>query len=132
MFPNQFSVYLHDTPADHLFDRTKRAMSHGCVRVEDPVKLAGYVLASQGDWNEGKIRDAIAPPGKGETVTPITVDLEQPVPVYLVYLTAFMRDGVLHFRADPYGKDSRVISRMGSAATEDRSECEQLEELAGG
>ena len=106
-------------------------MSHGCVRVEDPVKLAGYVLAPQGGWNEQKIREAIAPPKKGETVTPITVDLEQAVPVYLVYLTAFMRDGVLQFRDDAYGKDSRVVSRMGKAAAEDRSECEQLEELAG-
>jgi murein L,D-transpeptidase YcbB/YkuD len=131
MFPNQFSVYLHDTPADHLFDLSKRTLSHGCVRVEDPVKLAGYVLARQDDWSEGKIREAIAPPKAGEAVTSITVDLEQPVPVYLVYLTAFMRDGVLHFRDDPYGKDSRVVNRMGKAAPEDRSECEQLEEIAG-
>ena len=132
MFPNQFSVYLHDTPADHLFDRSRRTLSHGCVRVEDPVKLAGYVLARQGDWSEQQIREAIASPKPGEAVTPITVDLKQPVPVYLVYLTAFMRDGVLHFRDDPYGKDSRVIGRMGKPAPEERSECEQLEELAGG
>lgn len=132
MFPNQFSIYLHDTPADHLFDRSKRTLSHGCVRVEDPVKLAGYVLAHQGDWSEQKIQEAIAPPKAGETVTPTTVDLKQPVPVYLVYLTAFVRDGVLHFRDDPYGKDSRVVRPMGNPAPLDRSECEQLEELAGG
>jgi murein L,D-transpeptidase YcbB/YkuD len=60
------------------------------------------------------------------------VDLEQPVPVYLVYLTAFMRDGALHFRGDPYGKDARVISRMGKPALGDRSVCKELEELAGG
>jgi L,D-transpeptidase YcbB len=132
MFPNQFSVYLHDTPADHLFDRSKRTLSHGCVRVEDPVKLAGYVLGHQGDWNEQNIREAIDPPQPGERVTPTTVDLEQPVPVYLVYLTAFMRDGVVHFRDDPYGKDSRVISSLGKPAALDRSECEQLEEIAGG
>jgi L,D-transpeptidase YcbB len=130
MFPNQFSVYLHDTPADHLFDLSKRTLSHGCVRVEDPVKLAGYVLARQGEWSEQKIHDAIAPPKAGEAATSITVDLEQPVPVYLVYLTAFIRDGVLHFRDDPYGKDSRVVNRMGTAAPEERSECERLEDLA--
>jgi murein L,D-transpeptidase YcbB/YkuD len=130
MFPNQFSVYLHDTPADHLFDLSKRTLSHGCVRVEDPVKLAGYVLARQGEWSEQKIREAIAPPKAGEAATSITVDLEQPVPVYLVYLTAFIRDGVLHFRDDPYGKDSRVVNRMGTAAPEERSECERLEDLA--
>jgi len=132
MFPNQFSVYLHDTPADHLFDRAERTLSHGCVRVEDPVKLAGYVLARQGDWNEKKIREAIEPPKSAETAAPITVDLKQPVPVYLVYLTAFMRDGRLHFRNDPYGKDSRAIRPMGKPASLERSECEQLEELAGG
>ncbi len=130
MFPNQFSVYLHDTPTDRLFERSKRTLSHGCVRVEDPVKLAGYVLADQGDWTEPKIREAIARPKAGQTVAPITVDLKQPVPVYLVYLTAFMRDGVLHFRDDPYGKDSRVVRRMGMPAAADRSECGQLEELA--
>src|SRR5829696_8683281 len=132
MFPNQFSVYLHDTPADHLFDRSRRTLSHGCVRVEDPVKLAGYVLAHQGDWSEPKIREAIARPKAGQTVAPITVDLKQPVPVYLVYLTAFMRNGVLQFRDDPYGKDSRVVRQMGKPAADGRSECEQLEELAGG
>ena len=131
MFPNQFSVYLHDTPADHLFDRSRRTLSHGCVRVEDPVKLAGYVLAHQGDWSEPKIREAIARPKAGQTVAPITVDLKQPVPVYLVYLTAFMRNGVLQFRDDPYGKDSRVVRQMGKPAAADRSECEQLQELAG-
>jgi L,D-transpeptidase YcbB len=131
MFPNQYSIYLHDTPADHLFDRSKRTLSHGCVRVEDPVKLAGYVLARQGDWDEEKIREAIEPPGAGE-VSPISVDLEHPVPVYLVYLTAFVRDGVLQFRDDPYGKDRRAMGPMGKAAPLDRTECEQLEELAGG
>jgi murein L,D-transpeptidase YcbB/YkuD len=54
------------------------------------------------------------------------------VPVYLVYLTAFMRDGVLHFRDDPYKKDSRAMSTMGKPAPADRTECNELEELAGG
>ena len=132
MFPNQFSIYLHDTPADHLFDRSKRTLSHGCVRVEDPVKLAGYVLARQGDWDEAKVREAMAPSTTGDPVTPITVDLEQPIPVYLVYLTAFMRDGRLQFRDDPYGKDRKATGPLGKPAALDRSECEQLKELAGG
>jgi L,D-transpeptidase YcbB len=131
MFPNRFSIYLHDTPADHLFNRQERTLSHGCVRVEDPVKLAGYVLDGQGDWTEEKIRAAMQPADSGE-VEPVPVDLEAPVPVYLVYLTAFMRDGVLHFRDDPYRKDARAMGTMGKAASTDRSECEELEELAGG
>ena len=131
MFPNRFSIYLHDTPTRHLFQQRERTMSHGCVRVEDPVKLAGYVLGGQGDWTEAKIRDAMQPADSGD-VEPVPVDLEQPVPVYLVYLTAFMRDGALHFRSDPYGKDARVMSRMGKPSPADRSECKELEELAGG
>jgi L,D-transpeptidase YcbB len=132
MFPNQFSIYLHDTPADHLFEQQERTLSHGCVRVEDPVKLAGYVLDGQKDWDEDKIREAMQPPDNAGNVMPVTVDLEKPVPVYLVYLTAFMRDGVLHFRHDPYGRDSRAMGRLGTPAAVDRSECEQLEDLAGG
>ena len=131
MFPNQFSIYLHDTPTRQLFQQRERTLSHGCVRVEDPVKLAGYVLGGQGDWTEEKIHDAMQPADSGD-VEPLPVDLEQPVPVYLVYLTAFMRDGALHFRGDPYGKDARVMSRMGKPALVDRSECKELEELAGG
>jgi L,D-transpeptidase YcbB len=131
MFPNQFSIYLHDTPADQLFQRHDRTLSHGCVRVEDPVKLAGYVLQGQDDWNEKKIREAMQPADSGE-VEPVPVDLKQPVPVYLVYLTAFMRDGELHFRGDPYRKDARVMGTMGKSAEIDRSECKELEELAGG
>lgn len=131
MFPNQFSIYLHDTPAGRLFDRTERTLSHGCVRVEDPVKLAGYVLHGQGDWDEDKIREAMQPADSAE-VKPLPVDLQDPVPVYLVYLTAFVRDGVLHFRDDPYKKDARAMGNMGRPASLERSECERLEQLAGG
>jgi L,D-transpeptidase YcbB len=131
MFPNQFSIYLHDTPADHLFERHERTLSHGCVRVEDPVKLAGYVLHRQGDWDEDKIRKAMQPADSGD-VEPVPVDLKEPVPVYLVYLTAFVRDGELNFRDDPYKKDARAMSTMGKPAPLDRSDCKELEELAGG
>jgi murein L,D-transpeptidase YcbB/YkuD len=131
MFPNQYSIYLHDTPADHLFDRQERTLSHGCVRVEDPVKLAMYILKDEGDWTEDKIREAMQPADSAE-VEPVPVDLKEPVPVYLVYLTAFVRDGVLHFREDPYRKDARAMGRMGKSAQLERTECEELEELAGG
>ena len=132
MFPNQFSIYLHDTPADHLFEKNKRTLSHGCVRVEDPVKLAGYVLDGQKGWGDDEIREAIAPADSTAEVQQTTVDLEHPVPVYLLYLTAFMRDGVLNFREDPYGKDRQAIARLGQPAAADRSQCTQLKELSGG
>ena len=130
MFPNQFSIYLHDTPADKLFARQERTLSHGCVRVEDPVTLAGYVLRGQKDWDEEKIRQAMQPADSAK-VEPVPVELERPVPVYLVYLTAFIRDGVLHFRDDPYKKDARVMATMGKPAPIDRSECEELERAVG-
>jgi L,D-transpeptidase YcbB len=132
MFPNQFSIYLHDTPTDHLFDKQRRTLSHGCVRVEDPVKLAGYALDGQKGWGDDEIREAMGPADSTEDVKPTTVDLEHPVPVYLLYLTTFMRDGELQFRDDPYGKDRQAMARMGQPAAADRSQCKALKELAEG
>ena len=59
MFPNQYAIYLHDTPSRRSFGQPQRTLSHGCVWVEKPVDLADYVLAGQGDWNEKKIRQAM-------------------------------------------------------------------------
>jgi L,D-transpeptidase YcbB len=131
MFPNQFSIYLHDTPADSLFEKQNRTLSHGCVRVEDPVKLAGYVLDKQEGWGDDQILEAIAA-DPTKDMAPTSVYLKHPVPVYLLYLTAFVRDGVLHFRDDPYSKDRRAMARMGRPVPGDRSECEQLKKLAEG
>ncbi|HEX6432638.1 MAG TPA: L,D-transpeptidase family protein, partial [Gemmatimonadales bacterium] len=81
MFPNQFAVYLHDTPAPELFNRPKRTLSHGCVWVEKPVELADYVLAGQDDWDEKKIREAMQmahSADEEESVDGHTVALERP------------------------------------------------------
>jgi L,D-transpeptidase YcbB len=129
MFPNQFAIYLHDTPADSLFEKQKRTGSRGCVRVEHAAKLAGYVLDKQEGWGDDKILEAIAA-DPTKDIAPTSVYLKHPVPVYLVYLTAFVRDGVLQFRDDPYSKDQRAMARMGPPAPVDRSECEQLKKLA--
>jgi murein L,D-transpeptidase YcbB/YkuD len=131
MFPNQFSVYLHDTPADSLFQKQDRTLSNGCVRVEDPVKLAGYVLDQQEGWGNKQILEALAA-DPTKDIAPTSVYLKHPVPVYLIYLTAFVRDGVLNFRDDPYGKDHRAMAHMGEPAPSDRSECEQLKKLTEG
>jgi murein L,D-transpeptidase YcbB/YkuD len=125
MFPNQFSIYLHDTPADSLFQKPDKTATHGCVRVEDAVKLAGYVLDRQNGWGDKEILEAIAA-DPTKDMAPTSVYLKQPVPVYLVYLTAFVRDGVLHFRDDPYSKDHRAMARMGPPAPGDPTQCEQL------
>jgi murein L,D-transpeptidase YcbB/YkuD len=127
MFPNQFAVYLHDTPDRDLFKRPKRTLSHGCVLVENPVELADYALAGQDEWNEENIRDAMETPLSAGTVT-----LVRPVPVYIVYLTAFVRDGVLNFRRDVYGKDRKAIAGLEKLTPIDHQLCEELQKLVEG
>lgn len=104
IFPNDESVYLHSTPATQLFGRARRDFSHGCVRVEDPVALAQWVLQDQPQWTRERIEAAMA------GAAPLRVDLKQPLPVILFYLTAMvMPDGdALHFADDIYGHDARL------------------------
>jgi murein L,D-transpeptidase YcbB/YkuD len=103
MFPNQFNVYLHDTPADSLFARASRSFSHGCVRLENPIALAEYVLRDQPEWTREKIQEAM---DAGEERT---VKLRAAIPVYLGYWTARVSaDGMLQFRRDVYGIDARL------------------------
>jgi murein L,D-transpeptidase YcbB/YkuD len=135
MFPNQFAVYLHDTPTRKLFKRPKRTLSHGCVWVEKPVELADYVFAGQDDWDEKKIREAMETAhsaGEEGNADGHTVALERPVPVYIVYLTAFVREGVLNFRRDPYGMDREAIARLGKPSPSNPRLCEELQKLVEG
>jgi murein L,D-transpeptidase YcbB/YkuD len=107
MFPNSFNVYLHDTPADSLFARATRSYSHGCVRLEQPEKLAEYVLADQPEWTRQKI-DAAMHSGAERSVK-----LRAPIPVYLGYWTARVSaDGILQFRDDLYTIDRRQMTLM--------------------
>ncbi len=128
MFPNRFNIYLHDTPSRKLFDRPVRTLSHGCVRVENPVQLAEFALDGQEGWDEGRIREAME---DSKAKRGRTVPLEQPVPVYLLYLTAFMREGELQFRNDPYGKDRRAMRGLGRPAPDEPPICEELDRLLG-
>ena len=100
LMPNRHAVYLHDTPADNLFDKVGRAFSHGCVRLEEPVALAKYVLADQPEWTEDKITTAMH---AGEERV---VKLAQPLPVHLVYFTAWVDDkGQVQVFKDVYQRD---------------------------
>ncbi len=107
MFPNQFDIYMHDTPAHSLFGRNARALSHGCVRLEHPDRLADYVFEGDPAWPPEKIREAM------EADSSRQVAVRRKLPVYIVYLTAFARDGQIQFRDDPYGADARAIARLG-------------------
>jgi len=107
MFPNQFNVYLHDTPADSLFARATRSYSHGCVRLEQPVELAKYVLKDQPSWDAAAIEAAM------HAGTEKHVKLKDPIPVYLGYWTARVRpDGMVQFRQDVYGTDGRLMALL--------------------
>jgi murein L,D-transpeptidase YcbB/YkuD len=112
IFPNQFNIYLHDTPARGLFARDVRDFSHGCIRVQDPEALAAVVLDRQPGWSEEQINAAIAT-GQRRIVT-----LDQPLPVHIAYLTAWVnKDGSVNFRSDVYGRDAILAAALfGPAA----------------
>ena len=105
MFPNQYDIYLHSTPAVSLFERTRRDFSHGCIRVQKPVDLAVWVLEGQGgDWDLDKVQEAMnsGPDNK-------TVSLKTPLPIVIFYLTAIVaEDGQVNFFDDIYGYDSEM------------------------
>jgi L,D-transpeptidase YcbB len=107
--PNRYDVYLHSTPAQRLFDEPRRAFSHGCIRVSDPVALAAEVLrGAAGEWTAEKIRAAM----NGETT--FRVMLARPVHVLILYGTAVAtEDGAVHFLDDIYGQDRRLESLLG-------------------
>jgi murein L,D-transpeptidase YcbB/YkuD len=104
MFPNQHSVYLHDTPNRSLFSASTRAFSHGCVRVDDPFRFADAVLP---DWSEERLKRLI---GKGEK----TLRLPQKLPVHIAYFTASVDEGgTLRRLPDLYGYDAPIRAALG-------------------
>ncbi|KAA0206284.1 MAG: hypothetical protein EDM71_09765 [Proteobacteria bacterium] len=106
MFPNRYSVYLHDTPAKALFDKPERNFSSGCIRVDDPLALAELVLDDP-QWDRRALEAAIA---TGKTRR---VQLRTPMPVLLVYLTAVAdRSGAVRFYRDAYGRDAALLAAL--------------------
>ena len=110
IFPNDFAIYLHDTPARHLFGEDVRAFSHGCIRVERPDALAEYVLGPQG-WDLARVRRAM---DAGENDT--RVYLTRKLPVYIAYFTTYTRGGALHFANDVYDRDDALVRAVRGAA----------------
>lgn len=105
VMPNKDSIYLHYTASPRLFERYRRDLSHGCVRVEQPVELAKFVLQNQPEWDEARIRAAM---DSGEAYT---LSLRSPVRVVIAYKTVRVRDdGQIQFFADVYGQD-RLLDR---------------------
>lgn len=107
LFPNSFNIYFHDTPSKSLFEKDKRAFSHGCIRLKEPEKMATYLLRDQPEWTPEKIREAM------NSGTEKFVRLTQPIPVIITYYTAWVsRNGKLNFREDIYDHDKKLAAKM--------------------
>jgi murein L,D-transpeptidase YcbB/YkuD len=107
LFPNSFNIYFHDTPAKSLFEKDKRAFSHGCIRLAEPEKMANYLLSSNPGWTPEKINEAMY--SEHEQF----VKLKKPVPVIITYYTAWVDDnGLLNFRDDIYTHDQKLATKM--------------------
>ncbi len=110
MFPNVYNIYLHDTPAKSLFEKEVRAFSHGCIRLSDPMDFAYALLAAQSDDPKGVFASNLA------TDKESPVQLVDPVPVHLVYFTAWPTPrGEMTYRRDVYGRDGRIFDALVQA-----------------
>jgi L,D-transpeptidase YcbB len=105
IFPNQYDIYLHSTPAVSLFEQSRRDFSHGCIRVQKPEDLAAWVLGTQGgDWDLAKVHAAMESGPDNRTVS-----LKMPLPIVIFYATAWVEeDGHVHFFDDIYGYDAEM------------------------
>ena len=107
IFPNSYSVYLHDTPSRGLFNSTARTFSSGCVRISNPIELAEYLLKDNPRWT----RTAIVSASQGKKQR--TVPLTEQIPVHLFYWTAWVEeDGTVNFRNDIYERDKRLVKAL--------------------
>ncbi len=107
LFPNMFNIYFHDTPSKSLFKKDKRAFSHGCIRLEEPEKMANYLLQDDPNWTPEKINEAM---NAGEEKF---VKLKTAIPVFITYYTAWVDDqGRLNLREDIYGHDAKLAKKM--------------------
>lgn len=110
MFPNAHAIYLHDTPQKNLFAREQRDYSSGCIRLNDPFDFAYHLLARQMDDPKNYF-DRLINSGRQTRV-----DIEQPIPVHLVYYTAYTgADGVMQYRRDIYDRDRRLFNALMDA-----------------
>ncbi len=116
MFPNQWNIYLHDTPQKSLFAKEVRAFSHGCIRLNDPFGFAFALLARQSEDPEAEFKRAL------NTGSETRLSLVQPVPVHLVYFTAFpTAKGRMTYRRDVYGRDGMLFQALSKAGVELRA-----------
>jgi murein L,D-transpeptidase YcbB/YkuD len=122
MFPNDFNIYLHDTPQGELFEKDVRAFSHGCIRLQHPDELGQFVLG----WPIDSVRHEMQE-GRDDH----RVNLTQKIPVYIVYFTTYVRDGdkLLHFGNDLYARDGKLVDAVAQAAAGDPASARAVETL---
>ncbi len=109
MFPNSYNVYLHSTPAPELFEKPRRDFSHGCIRVQNPVGLAEWVLRGLPEWSADRIVRTM----NGDQT--VQVNLPRPIPVLIIYLTAEVEpDGEVRFFNDIYGHDAELRQALAA------------------
>ncbi|MFB2681994.1 L,D-transpeptidase family protein [Shewanella mangrovisoli] len=106
IFPNQYSIYLHDTPAKSLFEQTDRAFSHGCIRVKDPLVLADKLLSANANWSSSTLSSKLAE-GKTENLF-----LDEPLDILIMYWTVTLKDGKIKFYNDVYKRDPVLIEAL--------------------
>jgi len=110
MFPNQYNVYIHDSPARNLYLQTDRSFSSGCIRISKPLELGEYLLKDNPEWVPEQIKNVI------DQGMERTVILEKPIQVHIVYLTAWADDdGIVYFRKDVYNRDQQLITALKQA-----------------
>jgi L,D-transpeptidase YcbB len=108
IFPNEHNVYLHSTPSQVAFSRSRRDFSHGCIRVERPAELAAWVLRNDGNWTQDRVQEEMLS-GKDN----VTLNLAKRVPVFIVYGTALAyENGEVHFTDDIYGHDTKLAAAL--------------------
>jgi len=109
VFPNEYGVYMHDTLARWLFDRERRDLSHGCIRVEKPKELAAWVLRGQSGWSRDRVVEAM------HGTESISVKVKRPIQIVLMYVTAaVMSNGEVHFFRDIYGEDQALEKELAA------------------
>jgi len=119
LFPNDFNIYLHGTPEGQLFDKDVRAFSHGCIRLEKPDDLATWVLG----WPLDRVMEA----EHGENNHSVRVPNR--LPVYIIYLTTYSRDGDLYFGNDLYGRDDKLVQEIASGSVASPEAAQNLDRL---
>ena len=120
LFPNDFNIYLHDTPNHELFNKDIRAFSHGCIRLEKPTELAEWVLGWPADRVEEAMKDG--PNSRG-------VRLPRKIPVYITYFTAYINNGELYFGIDLYGRDDKLVAVVMPGALPSKAVVDAVEAL---